>query len=222
MLIASITLLIAALLDFETLKKGKIAVAEPLFALEIPVTAFLAFFILGEGVGIMQILLIVGLIVGLILVSMKNYKPKRKAWLEKGVVIAILGTIFMGMTNFIFGVGARATSAIMINWFTSLFLAIICLAYLAFNSKLHRLRLDIHKQKKFLLTMCIFDNAAWVAFAYSMALGPIAIAVSISQCYIIITVLLGIFLSKERLKTHQKIGVVLAIIFAIVLAAVTA
>jgi drug/metabolite transporter (DMT)-like permease len=221
LLLASFTLLIAALLDFETLKKGKIAVAEPIFALEIPVSAMLAFFIIDEGVGLVQIILIAGLVMALVLVSLKRYSTGKRAWLEKGVVIAVLGSIFMGITNFMFGFGARATSALMINWFTSLFLAIVCLVYLASKSGLHRLRLDAHKQKGLLLGMCVLDNGAWIAFAYSMVFAPIAIAVSISQCYVIITVLLGIFVSREKLKPHQKIGIVLAIAFAIALAAVT-
>lgn len=221
LLLASFTLLLAALLDFETLKKGKIAVAEPIFALEIPISALLAFFIISEGIGLVQITLIMGLVIALVLVSLKRYRMGKRAWLEKGVVIAILGSIFMGVTNFMFGIGARITSALMINWFTSLFLAIACLVYLASKSKLHRLRLDMNKQKVLLLGMCVFDNGAWIAFAYSMVFAPIAISVSISQCYIIITVLLGVFVAREKLKTHQKVGIILAIAFAIALAAVT-
>ena len=49
---------------------------------------------------------------------------------------------------------------------------------------------------------------AWIAFAYATVFVPIAIAVSISQCFIIITVLLGIFVSHEKLMSHQKVGVV--------------
>ncbi len=221
LLIASLVLLIAALLDFEALKEGKIAVAEPIFVLEVPVAALLAFFIINEGVSLLQTLLIGGLIVGLVLVSLRNSHFKRKRWLEKGAVLAFIGSLFMGATNFMFGIAARQTSALMVVWFTSLFLAVACIAYLAWKSKLHKLSLDGHKAPLLLLALCIFDNSAWIAFTYATVLTPIAIAVSISQCFIIITVLLGLFVSKEKLLNHQKVGLVIAVVLAIALAAIS-
>lgn len=221
MLCTSVVLLIAALLDFEALKKGKIAVAEPVFVLEIPVAAVLAYLIIGEGLGLYQIMLIGGLIVGLAMVALRKVHLDRKKWLEKGVALAILGSIFMGATNFLFGITARATSALLVNWSTSIFLTIVCLLYLAYNFKLHKLGLDGTKKTGLLLGLCAFDNAAWIAFAYATVLAPIAIAVSISQCFIIITVLLGIFVSREKLLRHQKVGIVLAIAIALLLALAT-
>ena len=141
----SLVLLVAALLDFEALKEGKIAVAEPVFVLEIPVAALLAYVLIGEGITIIQTLLMGGLIVGLVLVSVRRINLGRRKWLEKGVVLAFLGSLFMGATNFLFGIAARETSALMVNWFTSLFLMVVCLAYLAYKLKLHKLRLDVGK-----------------------------------------------------------------------------
>ena len=67
---ASIVLLIAALLDFEALKRGKLAIVEPIYALEIPVASVLAFYIIKETIASIQIVLIASLAIGLILVSL--------------------------------------------------------------------------------------------------------------------------------------------------------
>ncbi len=217
----SVVLLAAALFDFEALKDGKLAVTEPIFVLEIPVAALLAFFLINEGITLTQTILVGGLIVGLVLVSVRGSHLRRRKWLEKGVLLAFVGSVFMGATNFAFGIAARGTSALMVNWFTSLFLAAACLAYLAYRSRLHRLRLDWRLGAKPLLAMCAFDNAAWIAFAYATVLAPIAIAVSISQCFIVITVLLGIFVSREKLMLHQKIGIAVSVAIAVALALVT-
>ena len=72
-----------------------------------------------------------------------------------------------------------------------------------------------------LLPMSIFDNAAWVAFAFAMSLAPIAIAVAPSESYIIVAVILGLLINHERLQKHQKFGLVSALVAAIVLAAIT-
>lgn len=78
---------------------------------------------------------------------------------------------------------------------------------------------DTIKYRKLVLPMTIVDNLAWIAFAFAMILAPIAIAVAISESYIIVAVLLGMFVNKEFLRTHQKIGLVLALVAAITLAA---
>jgi drug/metabolite transporter (DMT)-like permease len=217
----SIVLLVAALLDFEALKDGKIAVTEPIFVLEIPVASLLALFIIHEGISLIQTVLIGGLIVGLVLVSLRSSHFKRKRWLEKGVVLAFVGSIFMGATGFVFGVAARETSALLVNWFVSLFLILACIVYLLWKSRLHRLASDWRKGTIVLLAFCALDLIAWVGFAYATVLTPIAIAMSISECFIIITVLLGIFVSHEKLMRHQKVGLVIAIVLAIALAAIS-
>lgn len=215
---ASLVILFAALLDFEALKRGKLSVVEPIYALEIPIAAFLAFFILKEVISSYQLLLIILLMFGLILISLKSYHFSRKIWLEKGVILVFLGTIFMGAANFLVGVGARITDALMINWFMSIFMAIITFSYILSKKRATKMGRDLLSEKKLLFSMCLLDNIAWVAFAFAMTLAPIAIAVALSESYIIIAVLLGMFVNKENLRLHQKVGLVISIIAAITLA----
>jgi uncharacterized membrane protein len=62
------------------------------------------------------------------------------------------------------------------------------------------------------------DDAGRGPLIGPMMLAPIAISVSISQSYIIITVLLGMLVNKESLRRHQKAGLFLVIVSAIILA----
>lgn len=48
----------------------------------------------------------------------------------------------------------------------------------------------------------------------------IGIATALSESYIIVAVLLGLVVNKERLDVHQKIGLIVAIAAAITLAAI--
>ena len=182
---ASFILLIAALLEFEALKKGKISVVEPIWSLEVIISAVLAFLIIKESVGITQIVLIASLIIGLVLVSLRSYHLEKRIWLEKGVILAVLSAFAMGAANFFVGLGARLTDALVVNWFLSIFLTVVCAVYIFSQNGFTRMWTDLSKNKKHLITMCILDNAAWVAFAYAMVLAPIAIAVAISESYII-------------------------------------
>lgn len=80
---------------------------------------------------------------------------------------------------------------------------------------------DFRKHMSVILTMGIADKIAWVAFTFSMVLAPIAVAVALSESYIIVAVIFGLFVNREKLKQHQYIGLVLAIAAAIVLAVIT-
>lgn len=219
--IGAIVLLFAALFEFESLKKGKISVVEPLWSVEIPAASFLAFIILGEKLGWREVVLVVFLIFGLVLVSLRNYHISKKVWLEKAVFLAVFGALMMGAANFFVGWGARVTDALFVNWFVNLVSAFACFSYLSWSGKLKKAFKDMKIRKKHLLAMSIFDNAAWIAFAYSMTLAPIAISVAISESYIIIAVLLGVFVNKEFLRKHQIVGLVLAVAAALILAIVS-
>lgn len=218
MFLASAILFFAALLDFEALKKGKLDVVEPIWSLEIPISAFLAFLIVRESVSILQVSLIIFLIVGLALVSFKSKVFSKKVYFEKGVFIAALAATLMGAANFFVGYGSRATNALMMNWFLNVFMAVFSFAFIIYTSDFGKMLKHFKTEKRTWLSMSIFDNIAWIAFAFSMTLSPIAITVALSESYIIIAVLLGVFVNKELLHSHQKIGLMIAIASALVLA----
>lgn len=216
-----VVLLLAALFDFEALRVGKLAVVEPLWSFEVPVAAFLAFFILGEEVTMIQIFLIVGLLVGLALVSLKKQFNLKHLLLERGTLLALLGAVFMGAANFFMGWGARVSDPIMANFVTDVFIAVVTGGILLWRGHIRESIRDMGRNVSVLLRMSIADKTAWVAFAFSMTLAPIGVAVALSESYIIIAVLLGLAVNRERLVAYQKIGLVVAIATAITLAAIT-
>ena len=65
--------------------------------------------------------------------------------------------------------------------------------------------------------MIVLDNTAWIAFAFAMTFSNIGIVVALTESYIVIAVLLGVFVNKEYLRMHQKIGVAIAVASAIAL-----
>jgi len=218
----SISLLFAALLDFEALKLGKIAIVEPILVLEVPVAAILAFSIINETVEPPQIFLISTIMCGIILVSLRFHHFSKKHWTEKGVLLVTLSAIFMGVSNTLVGFASRITNPLFTNWFISIFIMLISFFYLVSNRRLHKLYHDFKLNKKLILTVSTIDNLGWVSFAFATSLIPIAVAMALSESYIALAALLGLLINRERLIRHQKIGLITAISSAVVLAAVTA
>jgi uncharacterized membrane protein len=211
----------AALLDFEALRIGKLSVVEPIWSFEIPAAALLALLVIGEQLSLIQSSLIGLLIVGLVLVSFKG-RLSAKMLLEKGVRLAFVAALAMGTANFLMGWGARETDPLMVNFFVNVFIAVGSGVYLAATGKFRKMLHDLRVHRSLLLPMSVLDNAAWVAFAFAMTLVPIGVAVALSESYIIVAVLLGIFVNRERLYTHQKFGLIAALAAALVLAVTTA
>ena len=219
--LASLILFIGGILDFEALRRGKLSIVEPIWSLEVPVAAVLAFFLVGERITIIQIILIVALVACLILVAFREKKIHARIFMEKGVIFAILGGTCMGAANFFMGWGGRVTDPLIINFISDVFIFVVSGIYLIGTNRIGHTIRDIKQNYGVLIPMSIADKAAWVAYVFAMVTAPIAVATALSESYIIIAVLLGLAINKEKIHIHQKVGLVGAIIVAITLAVIT-
>lgn len=219
LLILSFITLISALFLFEGLKRGKISVIEPTFGLELPVTVILGALIWQEVLDPYIYFIILITFIGILLAVTKNGKRHKKFFLEPGVIFASIGAIGMGLINFLTGVGAQTISPLFTIWFMHSFLAISCFVYLLATGKAGELIQDVKNNPVTIGLQSFFDNAAWILYAFSMSLIPISIATAISESYIAFLVLLGIIVNKDRVQTHQYLGVTLAVLGVIILSA---
>ena len=215
--------LFAALFEFQALKKGKIAIIEPVFAIELPITVGLSLLFWNETITLTQGILIFTVFLGITLavtIHHTHLHYHRRVF-EKGFVLAGVGAIGMALVNFLTGVGSQETSPLMTIWVLHTALAVICIFYLAYRGELRSVSEDIRRHGKTILAFSAFDNIAWISFAFSVRYIPISIATTVSESYIALAVLLGIFVNREKLKTHQLIGIALAVIGVIALSTTT-
>jgi drug/metabolite transporter (DMT)-like permease len=221
LILAGVVLTVAAMLHFEGFKRGKLSVLEPLISFEIPSASILAFFVLGDHVSGIQIIAIIILVACLFMVSFRERRLTKKYLLEKGVIYLVCGAAFMGVSDFLLGWGSRVIDPITANFILNVTMVVISGAIILFTGKTLRLVRDVRSNPVLILVMSVADNIGWVAYAVAMTLVPIAVATGLSESSIVIAVLLGLFINKEKLQRHQKIGLVGAIAAAILLAMVT-
>lgn len=221
--ILGIVVIFAALFDFEALKQGKIAIVEPLIGLELPITVGLSISLGKEHLSAVQLILIAVVFIGIVLAITVHHTHLHyhRRIFEKGVILAGIGAIGMALTNFLIGVSSQQISPLMTIWFTHSLLAMVCAIYLIFRGEFKTIITDLKAHPKPIVGQSIFDNVAWIAFAFATTLIPISIATTISESYIALAVFLGIFINKEKLRSHQLIGVALAIGGVIALSAFT-
>jgi len=216
--VVAIIFLIMSLLNFESLKEGKISVVEPIFTLEVPVAIFLAFIFFRETVSLQQGIFIVIVLVWLIMISLKPHHFNKRSWLEAWVLLAIVAAVFEWASNFIVWFSSRINDPLLTIWFLSLISTIIACIYLFRKRSPQTLRHEIVSHKKLLTWLSILDNAWWIFFAFAVTLIPIAIATSLSEWYIALASLLGLLINREKLYPYQKVWFTITIVAACMLA----
>lgn len=220
-LLSTITL-VSALFLFEALKRGKLAIIEPIFGLELLFTVAMSILFGGEKLSLFVYGLSAVVFLGVMLVAAKRLEHLHfhKTLFEKGVIYAGIGSLGMGLINFLTGIGSQTISPLVTIWFTHSFLAIACFSYLLWKGEAMRLVGDVIRYPKEIIVSSVFDNFAWVAYAFSMSLIPISIATTVSESYIALSVLAGIYINHEKVRLHQKLGIALAVVGVIILTAV--
>ncbi|MBN1325737.1 EamA family transporter [Candidatus Falkowbacteria bacterium] len=213
----------AALFDFEALRQGKISIVEPLLGIELPITVGLSVILAQEKLFTAQWILIAIIFIGIIMAITIHHAHLHyhKRLFEKGAILAGIGAIGMALTNFLVGISSQQISPLMTIWFTHTCAAIVMFIILIGKKEIKNIFYDFKKQPALFGAMSAIDNMAWVAFGYATTLIPISIAATISESYIVLASALGIYINKEKLKTHQIIGIILAIGGVLLLSAIT-
>lgn len=214
-----VVVVFAALFDFEALREGKIAIVEPIIGLELPITVGLSLAFVGESLSALQLFYIGIVFIGIMLSITAHHTRLHyhRRIFERGVILAGVGAIGMALTNFLVGVSSQDISPLVTIWFAHSLLAVVCGIYIQSKGGFRSIMTDLINHPKPIIGQSILDNLAWVSFAKSTTYIPIAIATTISESYIALAVLLGIFVNREKLRAHQIAGVALATIGVIML-----
>lgn len=217
--VLGLIVLFTTIFDFEALRQGKIAVIEPIIGLELPLTVGLSVMLAQESLTSVQTLLIGVVFVGVMFAITTHHSRLHyhRRLLEKGALFAGVAAVGMALINVLVGVSSQIISPLMTIWFTHALLAVVCGGYFLITGKFTHLLADLHDHPGIVIGQSILDNTAWVAFAVSTTYIPIAIATTISESYIALAVLLGLFVNHEKLKAHQIAGVALATVGVIAL-----
>lgn len=214
---AGIFALVASLFDFEALRIGKISVVEPVYAVEIVLTVLVTGIFIDEWLTSTQTILALAVILGIFLVSIKSLSQLRKFRLEKGILFALAAALFMAGENFFTGFGARLTSPLTVNWAANTIISAVMLIYLARTKQIKTIVPKLRSNWGLVTKVSSIDNLAWISFSYSALYIPIGLSVAISESYIGLAALLGLFLNKEKFKLHQFAGIGVAIVAVITL-----
>lgn len=218
--ILALIIFIYALVIFQAFERGKLSVVESIVAFELPLTVGLGVFVGGETLSLKQFLLFLVIFVGIALAaaSRLDHLHLHRRIFEKGVVWAIAAAFLSALTNFFVGTYSQHMSPLFVIWATHSMLAILCGGYIYFRGDFGSLWSAVKKNPLPMIGQSIFDNAAWIGYAFATSLIPISLTVTISESYIALAAMLGYFLGREKLNNHQIVGAIIAFVGVIFLA----
>ncbi len=212
----SLAVIFGAAFDFEALRTGKMAAVEPVVGLELPMTVILSVIFVGEHLTGHQLFWMLLVFIGTGLTVTKSISHLSQAF-EKGVWLAFLAAIGTALTSLLVGMSSQEISPLVSIWFSHGTLALVSGLYILRSGQMRSVIQDIRSHPVTIGCQSVFDNLAWIAFAIAATLIPISIATTISGGYVALGVLLGIFVSRERVRGHQAFGIALVSIGIIAL-----
>jgi|GEM_PF-162745 len=210
----SLIIFIYALVIFRAFERGKLSVVEAIVAFELPLTVTLGVFIGGESLTLIQVALFFVIFTGIALAAAArlDHLHVHKRIFEKGVSWAFAAAFLSALTNFFIGTYSQHMSPLFVIWATHSMLAVLCVGYIFFKDDFGSLWRVVKKHPVPVIGQSIFDNAAWIGYAFATTMIPISLTVMVSESYIALAALLGYFLGKEKLNMHQVIGAGIAFV----------
>jgi drug/metabolite transporter (DMT)-like permease len=200
------------IVNFEALKRGKISVIEVIIVAELPVAVLLGIFFLGESLSFFQALLVALVFLGIILIAAEPGAIKKRHFIEKGAILALIAAAGYGLIDFLTAVGAKTVSPLLTIWFAWATFTVICLVYMAWSGGLRRFFKNAGRHAPLIIGMGLIDTFAWVLFAFAVRSNELAITVAITESYPAIGLILGVAVNREKVVAHQYLGAAIAVI----------
>jgi drug/metabolite transporter (DMT)-like permease len=201
---------LSGVIHFKALKIGKLAVLETILSIELPLTIILGLIFFKESLSLLQVGLIALLFIGIILISISFEKVHNRDWLEKGAVLALIAGLLVALYNFVSASQARALSPLIAIYVPWLVCCLICWLYIRQKREKNLIQ-NFKLNWRLILIMVIIDLLAWLAYTFAVAKEELAITISITESYVVIALILGVIINKEKIKVVQYIGALLAI-----------
>ncbi|MFA5796491.1 MAG: EamA family transporter [Candidatus Woesearchaeota archaeon] len=208
---------IAAIFNFEALKEGKLSVIDVLLEIELPITIAMSMVFLKEILSFTQIMLILLIMIGIILIATSSFAHLRFR-LERGVIFAIIASLFMGLVNYFTATSAKNVSPIMAVWAPWFIFSLFCLVIIIRRKGFTQFFSHIKTFTWLIIFMGIFDTLAWVFYAFAVEQNYVSLTTAITEAYPAIALILGVWFNKEKIRWHQYLGAGLALVGSVVLA----
>jgi len=210
--VSGILILLATLALLESMKRGKLSVVEVVVTLELPMTIMLGLNFFGERLMLGQWVIIGFLLFGIFLSSTDFSKIKRKHFLEKGVLLAVIAAIISASVNFMMAFNVKnEISPFLVIWFPWAVCVFVSIPFIYFREGLGLFLSNMKKFKLLVLITGLIDTFAWLFFSFAVQKSELSLIATITESYVAVAVFLGLVFNKEKITKYQAGGAILSL-----------
>jgi len=202
---------------------GKLSVVEPVISLEMPMIVLLSVFLLGEAITALETVLIVLIFLAILLAVTEHVgrlKYHNRVFIESGAAVAFGAVIFYAVVGFLIAVASREVPPVFVVWLYQISIAAFALLKIVSKKRVSNLVGGFGKYSGLIISSGIFGVAGWVLYGISAQHLPIALAIALSQGYVLVAGGLGVAVNKEKIAPHQVAGILLSFLGIIALGVV--
>lgn len=201
---------------FKALQLGDVNKVTPIDKSSTVLTMLMAFFFLGEGLGVLKIVSIISIGIGTYMMITKKETDKKtigSSWL----IFAILSAVFASLTAILGKIGISDIESNLGTAIRTVVVLIMAWVVVFATGKKDKLKNIDGKSMLFICFSGITTGLSWLCYYKALQDGLASVVVPIDKLSIVITIAFSYFILKEKLSLKAFIGLVLIVIGTLLL-----
>lgn len=201
---------------FKALQLGDVNKVTPIDKSSTVLTMLMAFFFLGEGLGVLKIVSIISIGIGTYMMITKKETYKKttgSSWL----IFAILSAVFASLTAILGKIGISDIESNLGTAIRTVVVLIMAWVVVFATGKKDKLKNIDGKSMLFICFSGITTGLSWLCYYKALQDGLASVVVPIDKLSIVITIAFSYFILKEKLSLKAFIGLVLIVIGTLLL-----
>jgi bacterial/archaeal transporter family protein len=205
-LLSGISTGLSWLFFFRALAVGDVSKVVPIDKSSIVLTIILSILVLGEKA-------VPNIIVGGALIAFgtfvligKNEEKKRFTGSQFYIVYAILGAVFAALTSILAKIGMEGVDSNVATFLRTIVVLVFAWAIVLFRGTHREMKRITSKSYLFLILSGVATGLSWLCYFAAIAIGKVSVVAPIDKFSVVITMILGFVILKEKATKYTIIG----------------
>ncbi|MGM5484894.1 MAG: EamA family transporter [Nanobdellota archaeon] len=192
---------------YRGMKTGKVGVVSPIANSSFVFTVLFSVIFFKENLGINQVISIIGIVIGVILLSVNFRELKESDFLKtsSGVPFALLTCFLWGLLFFLFKIPVNVIGPALTAFVLEFGVMVFSGLHSGFSVKVDR------KNFKYLMIMALLGTVAILSFNIGITMEDVSIVAAVTSSSPLVTAIYGNLVYKEKMTGKEIIAVLLII-----------
>lgn len=202
---------------FKALAMGDVSKVVPIDKSSVVLTILLSFLVLGEPATPLVVAGGIMIAIGTFILIGRNEEKKRFTGSQSYIVYAVLGAVFAALTSILAKIGIEDVDSNTATFIRTMVILVFAWA-IVFVQGTHKEMKSISKKAYlFLILSGVATGLSWLCYFAAIALGNVSVVAPIDKFSVVITMVLGFVILKERPTKETIIGGVVITIGTVLL-----